>query len=102
MTEEQKPGQQGSFGGCGKAPFRGSGGANRQKGGDPIPRRKSGTGGDSLSGKIMGPFAPGLLRQAFCAKWICTSIAGVKRDKNSQIELSGEGACETGQLWENS
>ena len=26
----------------------------------------------------------------------------VKRDKNSQIELSGEGACETGQLWENS
>ena len=26
----------------------------------------------------------------------------VKRDKNSQIELSGEGACETGQLWEKS
>ena len=24
----------------------------------------------------------------------------VKRDKNSQIELSGEGACESGQLWE--
>jgi len=26
----------------------------------------------------------------------------VKRDKNSQIELSGEGPCETGQLWEES
>ncbi|OGP40537.1 MAG: hypothetical protein A2324_13070 [Candidatus Raymondbacteria bacterium RIFOXYB2_FULL_49_35] len=26
----------------------------------------------------------------------------VKRDKNSQIEISGEGACETGQLWEKS
>jgi transposase InsO family protein len=26
----------------------------------------------------------------------------VKRDKNSQIELSGEGTCETGQLWEKS
>jgi len=26
----------------------------------------------------------------------------VKRDKNSQIELSGEGPCETGQLWEKS
>lgn len=24
----------------------------------------------------------------------------VKRDKNNQIELSGEGACESGQLWE--
>jgi putative transposase len=26
----------------------------------------------------------------------------VKRDKNSQIELTGEGACETGKLWEES